>query len=168
VGIWRKTAVVFLLVGAVAAAAQVVDIKAYGRPRSRIPGAHYAVWFDEEGWHVRAASAGTKTGFEGEIEVEGGKITKVLNFESFESAPRSKKGRPGFADTGRVTKNRITFKVRGKEEADSFGFQLDEDATKVRFRLLINGEAFPNRVFIGESMQKAPSATFELDARPSP
>jgi hypothetical protein len=166
--IGRWTAVVLLLVVATALAAQ-VDIKPYGRPRARIPGAHYAVWFDEEGWHVRAAAAGEKKGFEGTIEVDGGKIDRVLNFESFETVPaKRKKGKGGVPDSGRVTKNRITFKLRGKEEADSFGFQLSEDVTKVRFRLLIDGEALPRRVFIGENMQNAPTATFELDARPNP
>lgn len=158
-----------MVAGAAIATAQVVEIKAYGRPAKagKVKGPHYAVWFDEEGWHVRSETGGNPHRFEGTIEVEGGgKITKVLNFESFEATPRKKKGK--IADSGRVADDdkRITFRTRSGGKGDTFGFHVSEGATKLRFRLQIDGDARPDRVLIGEGSQPAPSSEFELDAHP--
>jgi hypothetical protein len=166
----QLAAVTCMLVVAAMASAQVVDIKAYGRPKNagKMKGAHYAVWFDEEGWHVRTGAGEKFQEFEGTIEVADGKITRVMNFESLEVAGKKKKKKgKGGSDLGRVTDNRITFRFRSAEYGDSFGFLLSDTATKVRFRLLINGEALPNRVFVGEGAQPAPGGTFELPAHPS-
>ena len=135
-----------LVVIAATAVAQVVEIKAYGRPKNagHNRGPHYAVWYDEEGWHVRSETADKTHRFEGTIEVEGGKIAKVLNFESFETSKKKKKGnRP---DYGRVTDKRIQFHMTTADKGDGFGFRVSDATTKVRFRLLIDGDVRPDRV----------------------
>src|SRR5687767_5661982 len=90
--IWILT-VAALCLTASTANAQNVDVKVFGRPAKadQAKGPHYAVWFDEEGWHVRAETGGNPHTFEGSIEVEGGKFVKVLNFESFDSTPKKKR-----------------------------------------------------------------------------
>jgi len=149
------------------ALAQVVDIKAYGRPRNTSKFAHYEVWYDEEGWHVRSDTAGKSHLFAGGIEVVGGKVTKVTNFESLEAVNKKKKKRP---DIGQVTDNnkKILFEMRTEEYGDGFTFQVTEGAKSIRFRLLIDGHTEPERIFIGGRSQPAPAATFELDAHPAP
>jgi len=159
----RLAFAIVISLSASTAFAQTVDIKAHGRPQKTPKSAHYEVWHDSEGWHVLSDTAGKGHRFEGTIQVEGGKFFGVSNFESLERAKKGK--RP---DVGRVSDNKkqITFNFMTGEKADQFSFKVSADATTVKFRLLIDGNPTPERVFIGEGSQPAPGAVFDLPAHP--
>jgi hypothetical protein len=146
---------------------QTVEIDPTGRPTNlgRAKGAHYGVWLDDEGWHVRTEGSGNNPHvFEGRIEVEGGKVEKVFNFESFDTTASKNRKKP---DTGFAGQKFITFRVKSGKKGDGFGFRVSDNTTKVRFRLMIDGNTEPDRIMVGSAGQHAPSGTFELSTKSS-
>jgi hypothetical protein len=152
-------------------AAQLVEIKAQGRPKTSPRGPHYLVWYDNQGeWHVRTDAQNKAQKFTGTIEVEGGRFTKVTDFESLEpkgAGGKGKKKKNLNRDIGRATETQITFRFETSDKGDGFGFRVSDKATKVRFKLLIDGDLRPQQVAIGSDSQPAPGNTFTLDAHPT-
>ena len=52
-----------------------------------------------------------------------------------------------------------------KKERDGFSFQVDDSATEVHFRLLIDGKPQTNRILIGAVARPAPSEVLTFPAR---
>ena len=77
--------------------------------------------------------------------------TLCLKSESVASSPLSRtvRGKPGHT----------------KKERDGFSFQVDDSATEVRFRLLIDGKPQTNRILIGAVARPAPSEVLTFPAR---
>jgi hypothetical protein len=138
------------------------EVKSYGKPTNyaKAKGLHFYLWNDEEGWHLRAQSGMKVHVFSGTIEVVGGKISKVGNFESLETS--GKKG----ADQAKVSERKINFNFKTKGNMDGFDFQVSPEALQLKFRLLIDGDSRPELILIGTNSQPAPWANFVLEAHP--
>ena len=143
----------------------VIDVNPSGRPKSIAKGqaVRYFLWHDSDGWHLQSDSGGRKHAFSGTVEVIGGKVTKISDFDNLEPERKKKNRDLGFLNEA---KNEIKFKFATSKARDGFDFQVDESATQIRFRLLIDGKALPQRVLIGAESQPAPDEEFTLPAHP--
>ena len=142
----------------------VIEVDPVGEPKNLSKGnaLRYFLWVDAEGWHVRTDTAGKAHDFNGVIDVVEGKVTSISEFQSLEVGKKKKKSDVGILNKAR---NQITFKFHTKKQRDGFSFQLDDAATEVRFRLLIDGKPQPNRIIIGAAAQQAPSEVLVFPAR---
>jgi hypothetical protein len=142
----------------------VIDVNPTGRPKGIAKGrtAQFFVWHDAEGWHLQTHTAERRHVFTGTIEVMGGKVTKITNFENLEGRKKIVR------DLGLLNQaeNEIQFRFATKGGRDGFDFQVDESAKQIRFRLLIDGQAAPRRVVIGARGQPSPNEVFMLPAHP--
>lgn len=143
----------------------VITVNPVGEPKALGKGnaVRYFLWYDAEGWHLRTDSGGKAHVFNGSISVVGGKVTAISDFENLEAGKKKKK-----ADLGVINKakNQITFKFTTSKKRDGFNFQVDDSAKEIRFKLLIDGKAAPQRVLIGPASQPAPAEVLSLPAHP--
>ncbi len=145
--------------------APLVAVDPVGKPITLLKGnaIRYFLWNDAHGWHLRSDSNGKRHVFSGSIDIVGGKLTKISNFENLEAGAK-----PRFADRGKFNKakTQITFKFTTSIKRDGFDFQVDESAKQVRFKLKIDGKLRPRRVLIGAAGQPAPTDVLLLPAHP--
>lgn len=143
----------------------VIKVDPLGKPRALSKGQaiRYGVWFDAEGWHLRTDTGGKVHEFTGVIDVVGGKVTSIFDFDGLEAG--GKKGKSDFGMLNQA-KNQISYKFRTGKGRDGFDFRVDDAATEIRFTLLIDGLASPERVLIGAKGQPAPAKIFSLPASP--
>lgn len=148
----------------------IIEVDATGVPDalSKGDGVHYFLWYDAEGWHLRTDSGGKAHVYTGLITVDGGKFSSVSDFENLEARPSKKKKKNRDPDLGKVNsaKDEITFRFTTSKKHDGFDFQVDENAKSIRFKLMIDGKAVPERVILGAASSPAPSEVFSLPARP--
>jgi hypothetical protein len=157
--------VALLFCMSVAAVAQVIKVDPKGEPADLQKGnaIRYFVWFDDGAWHLRTDTAGKKHSFSGTVEIVGGKVTTISDFENLEGGKKKKK-----SDLGQLNQKQdeIAFKFTTSKKRDGFDFQVDGAAKQVRFKLLIDGKPAPERIFIGARAQPAPMDAFEFPAAP--
>lgn len=143
----------------------VISVNPVGEPIGLAKGnaVRYFLWYDAEGWHLRTDSDGKAHVFNGSVSVIGGKVTAITDFENLEAGKKKRK-----ADLGVVnkSKDRITFKFTTSKKRDGFDFQVDDAAKEIRFTLLIDGKAAPQRVLIGPASQPAPAEVVSFPAQP--
>jgi hypothetical protein len=161
-----SAATVFSSLSVLAQDEPVIKVNPVGEPKSLTRGnaVRYLVWYDAEGWHLRTDSGGKPHVFNGSINVVGGKVIAINQFENMEAAPKKKKR----ADLGVLNKakNQITFKFTTSKKRDGFDFQLDESAKEIQLKLLIDGKPMPDRILIGPASQPAPAEVLLLPAHP--
>jgi hypothetical protein len=143
------------------------DLSPVGKPEGFKKGqsSRYAIWFDEEGWHVRTTS-GEKGphAFAGMIEIIGGKMTS-MTIVGIEGAGAKKKE----ADTGTWNAQKTMFKFTlktGAGHTDGFDLKVTDKSTALKFTLTAGGDEAPAKVFIGAKGAHPKAATFYLPARP--
>jgi hypothetical protein len=163
-----------LSVAALAAAAagqepkyKLEDLSPVGKPDSFKKGlsARYAVWYDEEGWHVRSTSGDKGPhNFSGTVEIIGGRMTGLTTV-GIEGKGAKKKD----ADLGtwnpQKTLFRFTLKT-GAGHSDGFDLKVTDQAKALKFMLTVGGDEAPGKVFVGSAGAHPKAATFYLPARP--
>lgn len=151
--------------GAPSADEPVIEINPAGKPKgiAKAKAPHFYLWHDADGWHLQTHTPQQQHTFTGTINVVGGKVTKITDFENLESRRRRKA-----ADLGHLNKaeNQITFQFETKGGRDGFDFQVGKSAKEIRFQLQIDGESLTERIHIGADSQHAPSEEFSLPAHP--
>lgn len=148
-----------------AAEEPVIKVNPVGEPNGLRKGnaVRYFLWYDAQGWHLRTDSGGAAHVFNGSIDIVGGKITSISDFENLEAGKKKKNEDRGYYNK---EKNQITFKFTTSKKRDGFDFQVDDSAKEIRFKLLIDGKAVPERVLIGPASQPAPTEVLLLPAHP--
>jgi hypothetical protein len=138
-----------------------------GKPEGFKPGlsARYAIWHDDEGWHVRTTS-GQKGphSFEGTLEIVGGKMVSLTPVGA-EGAGAKKKE----TDTGTWNAQKTVFKFTlntGKGHTDGFDLKVTDQAKALHFVLTAGGDEAPKKVFIGAKGEHPKAAVFYLPAHP--
>jgi len=141
------------------------DLSPVGKPEGFKKGlsSRYALWFDDDGWHVRTTS-GEKGphAFTGMIEVIGGKMTG-MTIVGIEAAKKKE------ADTGTWNPQKTVFKFAlktGAGHSDGFDLKVTDKSTALKFTLTAGGDEAPAKVFIGARGAHPKAATFYLPARP--
>jgi hypothetical protein len=141
------------------------DLSPVGKPESFKRGqpSRYAVWFDDDGWHVRTTS-GEKGphAFAGMIEIIGGKMTS-MTIVGIEATKKKE------ADTGTWNAQKTMFKFNlktGAGHTDGFDLKVSDKSTALKFTLTSGGDETPAKVFIGAKGAHPKAATFYLPARP--
>ena len=142
-----------------------IEVNAFGEPPALSKGnaIRYFLWYDAAGWHLQTDTAGKAHEFTGLIDVVGGKVTSISDFENLEAGKKKKKSDVGMVNQA---KNQITFKFTTSKKRDGFDFQVDDSAKQIRLKLLIDGKASPDRVVIGAAGQPAPTEVLLLPAHP--
>jgi hypothetical protein len=136
----------------------------------------YFIWKDRDTWKLRWTTFGAEHVFSGRIAVEGGEITSMRRIDvDTESrviregrSPRAVRGPRGrvIGTTGgrppvvatrdedfieQETEQVIRFRTRTDDDLDGLNFEVDDDATVIRFNLQIGGEPRPLEVEVGEN-----------------
>src|SRR5688572_11836797 len=96
-------ALLAFLMGSLAIAADpAIKVDPTGEPDELRKGnaIRYFLWYDGTEWHLRTDTAGKKHTFTGTIEVVGGKVTSITDFENLESGKKKKK-----SDVGKLNQN---------------------------------------------------------------
>jgi hypothetical protein len=143
------------------------DLSPVGKPEGFKKGlsTRYAIWADDEGWHVRTTSgAKGPHSFAGTIEIVGGKMTS-LTLVGIEGEGAKKKE----ADTGTWNAQKTVFKFNlntSKGHSDGFDLKVSDKATALRFTLTAGGDEAPGKVFIGAKGAHPKAASFYLPAHP--
>jgi hypothetical protein len=135
-------------------------------PRGRPKGFHagetvrYAIWHDENGWHVRTTTAKREHVFKGHIRVEDG------IFERIHSHDLEKEGK--LRDWWKVGPERhvVRFDFKTDRGVDGIDFRVSRSARRIHFELHIDGRPEPGRVFVGRFDQHPGRIPFELPAHP--
>ena len=122
---------------------------------------HYAVWQDEEGWHIRTMTKEYEHHFRGVIEVRGGEFVQVKGYKLEHRGPQRDLFIEGpehhvinfdFSTKGSV--DGLDFRVKGKEPMLSFTLTIGEKGPKFE----------PGRIFIGKMGAHPSSNPFEIPA----
>ena len=148
-------ALLFALVGLVRAA-DPLDFQ--GKPEGYKAGEtqRYAVWHDEDGWHLRTTTAKNMHQFHGKIVVKGGKCDDVKLVKGEKS------------DHFRVgpEKHVIEFDFKTDEAEDGIDFRTTKDSDTITWELKIDGEEKPGHVFVGHKAAHPHEMPFTTPAHP--
>jgi hypothetical protein len=128
------------------------DINAWGRPDfEKGDVVKVALWRDDDGWHIRWTTAGHKHRFSGWIGAREGEFTAIR-------AVRVERG-----DWARVSPNdkRLVFDTTTDGGVDGFDFR--SDGKQFTFKVEVDGEDRPERVFIGKNERNPKGIPFTLD-----
>jgi hypothetical protein len=152
-----------LMIACVAPSQGAIDPE--GKPESAESApAHYSVWHDERGWHLRATMKDVEHHFKGSILANEGEFTDVVQVRPEDRAPHSDVFVLGpahqmftFDFAGKGGTVGVDFRVKGTSPTLAFTLELDEKEPK---------PALP-RIFIGKSGTHPTASPFELPAHPS-
>ena len=135
-----------------------------GKPESPLSApAHYIIWHDERGWHLRAMAKDIEHHFSGTIFAKDGEFTDVKQVHA-EDAPRPTDDfvlgpaheQITFGFTRKEGTTGVDFRVKGENPTLAFKLELDDKGPK---------PALP-RIFIGKAGAHPGGGTFELPAHP--
>lgn len=144
-----------ILVALVAATALQADqsISPLGRPAfTPAPGlAHFLVWQDFSGWHVRWGGSEDIHAYSGEIKAKSAKFGRVK-----EIFPYLKK------KAYRIDDNKIVFDIEDNKIMNGLDFATN--AQDINFKLLIDGRGCLDCIFIGASAGHPDRFPFHLTA----
>jgi hypothetical protein len=133
-----------------------------GKPKGFHTGAtvRYAIWHNDNGWHLRTTTAKREHVFRGHIRVEGG------TFERIYSHDLEKEGK--LRDWWRVgpERHRVTFDFKTDRGLDGIDFRVSKSARRIHFELHIDGRPEPSHVFVGRFDQHPVAMPFDLPAHP--
>ena len=122
---------------------------------------HYALWQDEDGWHIRTMTKEYEHHFRGVIEAKGGEFVQVRAYKLEHKGPQRDLFIVGpehhvinFDFSTRGSVDGMDFRVKGKEPMLSFTLTVGEKEPKFE----------PGRIFIGNSGAHPSGNPFELPA----
>ncbi|HMK37862.1 MAG TPA: hypothetical protein VK569_00885 [Bacteroidota bacterium] len=122
---------------------------------------HYAVWKDEDGWHVRTTTKEYEHHFRGVIDVRGGEFEKVKGYKL------EHKGAQKDLFIEGPEHHQITFDFSTKGSIDGVDFHVKGNEPMLSFTLMI-GEKDPKfepaRVFIGKAGVHPSETPFQIPA----
>src|SRR5688572_133068 len=103
----------------------VITVNPVGEPNGLRKGnaVRYFLWYDAKGWHLRTDSGGAAHVFNGSVNIIGGKVTAITDFENLEAGKKKKKVDRGVYNKD---KDQITFKFTTSKKRDGFDFQVDD------------------------------------------
>jgi len=147
---------------AIAAFAQ-GPINPHGKPANTAAGKveHYALWKDDDGWHIRTTTKEYDHHFRGVIEVKGGEFEKLKPYrlehkgpvkDLFIEGPEHHVINFDFSTKGSI--DGLDFHVKGNEPMLSFTLMLGEKEPKFD----------PARIFIGKNGAHPSASPFQLPA----
>ena len=141
-----------------------LQINTHGRPLSTGPErfAHFALWQDGRGWHIRMMAKESEARFRGAIEIRGGEFTRVREYTVEHAGPR------GALFTGHPGRTKISFDFASKGSIDGMDFRVKGKDPVLSFTLMVGEKepAFePGAVLIGRSGVHPSSSPFEFPAR---
>src|SRR5262245_10234504 len=146
---------------------QLEDISPVGKPEGFKGGqsSRYAIWYDDEGWHVRS-TAGAKGphAFKGHLEIIGGKMVRLEP-----GAVEGKGAKKKEADQGTWNAQHTIFEFTlktGAGHTDGFDLKVTDSAKTIKFNLAVGGDETPGKIFIGAKGEHPKGATFYLPAKP--
>ena len=121
----------------------------------------YKVWHNDEGWHVRAVNAkGSRDHrYQGTITVENGVI------EEMHSHLAKKNGAEAQWKHG-AKKNEISWDFATPEKEDGINFKASKGASRITFKLTIDGKEVPEQVYVGKLCSHPESSSFTVAAHP--
>jgi hypothetical protein len=145
--------------------------KAKGQPRELDPWdrpagsivdqtARYYVWYDKQGWHVRATAKGLRT-FSGTISIKQGSIKSCVPVGLKDGKQK------GIPDVWKVNdaRSQLAFRFRTAQKSDGFDLVVQGDG-KIEFDLGIDNQKKPAAIFIGAGKRHPSSNPFTLPAAP--
>jgi hypothetical protein len=155
-------AAVITIVPALSGEPMLEDIAAKGMPKDYKAGAstRYAVWQDDDGWHLRyTTSSASSQSFTGTIQPVGGRFSSIT--------PRGTKAKGVAEGPMKTTAPKYTFtsKISGGFES-GIDFTLDDKVTAIKFVLKIEGKEMADHIFIGAKNGHPKGATFFLPTKP--
>ena len=122
----------------------------------------YAVWHDDDGWHMRTTTAKKEHHFKGAITVKGGKIIEVKLVKG------DRKDRFVLGPE----KHNLIFDFTTDEGEDGLDFRCGKEADSIEWNLEIGGEdkgpvkKQPGRIFIGKKGEHPDEVPFTTTAHP--
>ena len=143
------------------------EVSPVGKPEGFKKGlpSRYAVWWDQDGWHVRT-TAGEKGphAFSGMVEIIGGRMTNLTAVGVEGKGAKKKEADIG---TWNAQKTAFRFTLRtGKGHTDGFDLTVSDKAQALKFTLTVGGDEAPAKIFIGAKGEHPKAATFYLPAHP--
>jgi hypothetical protein len=120
----------------------------------------YAVWYNNQGWHLRTTTAKKRHHFKGSIRIEGGAITKI------HSHHLEKEGKCEDHWIVAPDKKEVLFDFKTEKGVDGIDFHVSKGAKQVKFELLIDGKHQEKKILIGRGGHHPQHDSFTLAAHP--
>lgn len=122
--------------------------------------ARYYVWYDKQGWHLRATAKGLRT-FSGTIGINQGKIKSCVPVGLKDGKQK------GIPDIWKVNdaRSQLSFRFRTAQKSDGFDLMVEGDG-RLKFDLRIDNQPKPAATFIGAGKQHPGQMPFTLPAAP--
>jgi hypothetical protein len=136
-----------------------------GRPKFSVGKVACALWHDGKDWHLRTTSDSKASHqFAISMNVQGGKVgaLKPVNAEK-----KATKGAPADAGAWNKERTQFTFVLNtAKNGEDGFDFDLNDDATAIKFTIKIDGRDAIDLISIGSKNDHPAKSAFSLTAHP--
>jgi len=146
-----------------ASRAQPVVLDPLDRPEGAIHDqtARYYLWYDKEGWHLRATAKGARI-FSGTIRLKDAKIKSCVPIGLSDGKQK------GFVDAIKFNdaRNELKFSFRTANLSDGFDLAVDGEEGQIQFELQIDTKKNPKAIFIGRGRQNPDSNPVILPAMP--
>lgn len=123
--------------------------------------ARYYVWYDKQGWHVRATAKGLRD-FQGTLKVKDAKIRSCVPVGLKDG---KQKGNP---DAWRVNdaRSELKFQFKTSNRSDGFDLVIEGDDGQIEFDLGIDSQKNAKAVFVGSGKRHPAQVPFTLPAMP--
>jgi hypothetical protein len=143
--------------------AQPVQLDPFDRPEGSIHDqtARYYVWYDKEGWHLRATAKGARM-FSGVIRLKEAKIKSCVPIGLSDGKQGGHIDAVKFNDA----RNELKFSFRTGNLSDGFDLVVDGEEGQIEFELSIDTKKAPKAIFIGRGRQNPDTNPVTLPAMP--
>lgn len=145
------------------ASAKPVVLDPFDRPEGAINDqtARYYLWYDKEGWHLRATAKGARI-FSGTIRLKDAKIKSCVPIGLTDGKQK------GFVDAIKFNdaRNELKFSFRTANLSDGFDLAVDGEEGQIAFELQIDSKKNPKAIFIGRGRQNPDANPVTLPAMP--
>jgi hypothetical protein len=146
-----------------ASRAQPVVLDPFDRPEGPIHDqtARYYLWYDKEGWHLRATAKGARI-FSGTIRLKDAKIKSCVPIGLTDGKQR------GFTDKVKFNDARteLKFSFKTANLSDGFDLAVDGEEGQIEFDLSIDAKKNPKAIFIGQGKKNPDTNPVTLPAMP--
>jgi hypothetical protein len=143
--------------------AQPVVLDPFDRPDGAIHDqtARYYLWYDKEGWHLRATAKGARH-FSGTIRLKDAKIKSCVPIGLTDGKQK------GFVDALKFNdaRNELKFSFKTANKSDGFDLAVDGEEGQIEFELTIDTKKNPKAIFIGHGRQNPDTNPVTLPAMP--
>ena len=143
--------------------AQPVEIDPFDRPEGAIHDqtARYYLWYDKEGWHLRATAKGARI-FSGTIRLKDAKIKSAVPIGLTDGKQKGFTDKLKFNDA----RNELKFSFKTANLSDGFDLAVDGEEGQIEFELNIDAKKNPKAIFIGRDRKNPDANPVTLPAMP--